>query len=86
MLRACIIEGKRFDAAANLGIAPTLPHAEPMLEVHMFDMQENSLWKAHRSRAHRLPARGREIPDLEALKIQIAADCDRVRELLAKRA
>jgi riboflavin kinase/FMN adenylyltransferase len=71
------------DGVASLGVRPTV-HADgrPVLEVHLFDFA-GDLYGAHLRVEFLAKIRDEErYPDLDALKAQIARDCDAARALL----
>ncbi len=65
---------KALPGVANLGIRPTIGGTRPLLEVHIFDFDQN-IYGAHVSVRflHKLRAEQR-FPNFDALKAQIAAD------------
>ena len=72
-----------FDGAANLGWRPTVGGTDLRLEAHLFDFA-GDLYGQHLRVAfiERLRAEQR-FAGLDALKAQIAADCEKARALLA---
>jgi riboflavin kinase/FMN adenylyltransferase len=71
------------DGVASLGVRPTV-HADgkPVLEVHLFDFTAD-LYGAHLRVEFLAKIRDEErYPDLDALKAQIARDCDAARTIL----
>ena len=71
------------DAIANLGVRPTVDGARLAFEVHIFDFSEDIYGRALRVRMMDFIRTERRFDDLDALKAQIAADCDTARALLA---
>ena len=68
---------------ANLGIAPMYGYDEPLLETHLFDYSED-LYGRHLRVALIDYLRPEErFDDVEALKRQMSADCEKARQTLA---
>ena len=71
-----------YDGAANLGRRPTVDGTGILLEVHLFDYA-GSLYGKHLRVALIERLRGeKKFDGLDALKAQIAADCERARAIL----
>ncbi len=70
---------KPLPGVANLGIRPTVGGTRPLLEVHLFDFNRD-IYGAHISVrfVHKLRCEQR-FPNLDALKVQIAADAAAAR-------
>jgi riboflavin kinase/FMN adenylyltransferase len=70
---------------ANIGIRPTVKHAggERLLEVHLFDFEEEIYGEDLEIRFRRFLRPEQRFAGLEELKAQIAADALRAREALA---
>ena len=75
-------KGEALRGVANIGVRPTVG-AGPAIEVHLFDVAED-LYGCE-LRAHLIAfVRGEQkFASLDALKAQIAADCQRAREIVA---
>ena len=71
------------DAVANLGVRPTVDGAKLAFEVHIFDFSEDIYGRALRVQMLDFIRPERRFDGLDALKAQIAADCDTARTLLA---
>ncbi len=71
------------DAVANLGVRPTVDGAQLVFEVHIFDFSQDIYGRALRVRMRDFIRPERRFDGLDALKAQIAADCDAARLLLA---
>ena len=72
-----------FDGAANLGWRPTVGGKDLRLETHLFDFSGDLYGKHLRvALIERLRAEQR-FAGLDALKAQIAVDCQKAREILA---
>ena len=71
------------DAVANLGVRPTVDGARLAFEVHIFDFSKDIYGRALRVRMLDFIRPERRFDGLDALKAQIAADCETARRLLA---
>ncbi len=71
------------DAVANLGVRPTVDGEGLTFEVHVFDFSQDIYGRALRVRMHDFIRPERRFDGLDALKAQIAADCETARALLA---
>ena len=71
------------DAVANLGVRPTVDGEKLTFEVHVFDFSEDIYDRALRVRMLDFIRPERRFDGLDALKAQIAADCDTARVMLA---
>ena len=82
-VRVGLPDGRRFDGVANLGIRPMFEPPKELLEVYLFDFagdlygQQLSVELRHFLRPEW------KLDGLEALKAQIARDCETARERLA---
>ncbi|HMP46901.1 MAG TPA: bifunctional riboflavin kinase/FAD synthetase [Sphingopyxis sp.] len=78
-----LADGRLLKGAANLGIRPSFDPPKELLEPHFFDFAED-LYGQEIDVAFRAFIRPEaKFDDMDALTAQIAADCDRARELLA---
>ena len=76
-------DGRVLKGAANIGIRPSFDPPKELLEPHFFDFAED-LYGQEIDIAFRAFIRPEaKFGDMDALTAQIAADCDRARELLA---
>jgi riboflavin kinase/FMN adenylyltransferase len=83
-VRAHVPDGRVFDGAASFGIRPTFALASPLLEVHLFGFS-GDLYGALISVeliAYLRPEK--QFDSIDALKAQIAADCDEAKRILAR--
>jgi riboflavin kinase/FMN adenylyltransferase len=71
-----------FDGAANLGFRPTVGGTDLRLEAHLFDFDGDLYGKHLRVRFIERLRPEQRFAGLDALKVQIAADCARAREIL----
>ena len=69
---------------ANLGRRPTFDKTEDLLEVHIFDYAGDLYGKRLRAAFADRVRPERRFDGIEALKAQIAADCDTARAILAR--
>jgi riboflavin kinase/FMN adenylyltransferase len=85
-VRAGIDEGpatRWFDGAANLGWRPTVGGKDLRLETHLFDFADDLYGKHLRVALVEHLRSEQRFDGLDALKAQIAADCDKARAVLA---
>ena len=71
-------------AVANLGRRPTFDKTEDLLEVHIFDYAADLYGKRLRAAFADRVRPERRFDGIEALKAQIADDCDTARAILAR--
>ena len=77
------MSGPWYPAVANLGRRPTFDKTEDLLEVHIFDYAGDLYGKRLRAAFADRVRPERRFDGIEALKAQIAADCDTARAILA---
>ena len=77
-------DGRWYPAVANLGRRPTFDKTEDLLEVHIFDYAGDLYGKRLRAAFADRVRPERRFDGIEALKAQIAADCDTARAILAR--
>jgi riboflavin kinase/FMN adenylyltransferase len=86
-VRAGVDEGAEtrwVDGVANFGNRPTFDGGDVVLEVHLFDYAGDLYGRHLRVRLlHHLRAE-QKFDGIDALKAQIAADCERAKSLLAR--
>ena len=73
------------DGVANLGLRPTIGDGKVLLEAHMFDREEDLYGRLLRVQLVDFIRPEVQFDGLDALKAQIARDCDKAREILAAR-
>ena len=80
---AVLMEGDIHAAATNVGVRPTFGGAPagPVVESHLFDVDRDLYGLAVRVAFIRRLREERSFPDGEALRAQIARDCDAARRL-----
>jgi riboflavin kinase / FMN adenylyltransferase len=79
-------DGRVLNGAANLGIRPQFDPPKELLEPHFFDFAEDLYGQMIEVELHAFLRPEAKFADLEALKVQMAADCDQARVILgAKR-
>jgi len=82
-VRAHLPDGRVFDGAASFGIRPTFALESPLLEVHLFDFS-GDLYGALIAVAFIAYLRPeKKFETLDALKAQIAQDCDDAKRILS---
>lgn len=80
------LDGKRWhDAVASLGIRPTFSDSKPLLEVYVFDMDQNLYGQPLYVEFADFIRDEIRFDDLSALRAQIEADCGEAKRLLGKR-
>jgi len=82
-VRAHLPDGRVFDGAASFGIRPTFALESPLLEVHLFDFSGDLYGAliAVEFIAYLRPEK--KFETLDALKAQIAQDCDDAKRILS---
>jgi riboflavin kinase / FMN adenylyltransferase len=81
-VRGVLPDGRVLNGAANLGIRPQFDPPKELLEPHFFDFAEDLYGQMIEVELHAFLRPEAKFADLEALKVQMAADCDRARVLL----
>lgn len=76
-------EGRAWPAAVNIGIAPTVPHAEPVIEVHILDYDGDLRNQIVEVVFYKRLRGEKKFPTLDALIAQIRSDVDSVRQYFA---
>ncbi len=76
------VEGldRTYDGIANIGIRPTVDGKEPLLEVHIFDFDEDIYGRLLTVRFHHKIREEQTFESIDALKKQIHADIEVARE------
>lgn len=82
---ACLADGTRHPAIANLGLRPTFPDAppEPSVEVHLLDWSGDLYGQPLTFEFHHFVRPERQFDGIEALKAQIGEDIGGWRAALA---
>lgn len=75
--------GRTVMGAANMGIRPTFDPPQELLEPHFFDFAGDLYGQEIEVAFHHYLRGEAKFDSIEALKTQMALDCDRARELLA---
>ncbi len=79
-----LADGRVLKGAANIGIRPQFTPPKELLEPHFFDFAEE-IYEQNLEVAFHAFLRGEaKFDNLDALKLQMAADCDEAREILAR--
>ena len=76
-------DGRVLHGAANLGIRPQFTPPKELLEPYFFDFAEELYGQTISVALHHFLRGEAKFDDLDALKVQMAKDCDKARELLA---
>lgn len=75
--------GRWLDGVASVGTRPTIDGTEPLLEVHIFDFDQD-IYGAHIQVEFIAKLRDEErFPDIETLRKQMFVDADMARDILA---
>jgi riboflavin kinase / FMN adenylyltransferase len=76
-------EGRILKGAANLGIRPQFTPPKELLEPHFFDFNEDIYGRQIEVALHAFLRPEAKFEGLDALKAQMATDCERARAILA---
>lgn len=82
--RTRLPDGRVIDGVANLGVRPMFEIAEPLLEVWLFDFAEDLYGQTVETELVALLRGEMNFDGLDALKVQIDADADAARAVLAR--
>ena len=77
------VGAERYGAAAYLGTRPTFDHGAPILEVFLLDFDGDLYGREIEVEFLDLIREDQRFSDLEALKAQMAEDCDKARRIIA---
>jgi riboflavin kinase/FMN adenylyltransferase len=80
------IDGERHQGAAYFGQRPTFDNGAPVLEVFLFDFDDNLYGREIDVEFIGFVRPDQRFADMEALKVQMDKDCARSREILAEAA
>ncbi|KQW86324.1 bifunctional riboflavin kinase/FAD synthetase [Brevundimonas sp. Root1279] len=81
-VRVRLPDGRSFDGVANLGLRPMYALEEPLLEVWLFDFDEDLYGQTLETELIAFLRGELNFDDLDALKVQIDADAAAAREAL----
>jgi len=81
-VRATLPGGRSVDGVANLGMRPTFDGTAPRLEVHLFDFDEDIYDRRIDVALLEMIRPEKKFDGLDALKAQIARDCEKARDIL----
>ncbi|PZU58367.1 MAG: bifunctional riboflavin kinase/FMN adenylyltransferase [Sphingobium sp.] len=81
--RGRLPDGRVLDGAANLGIRPTIQPPQELLEPYFFDFSENLYDQVIEVELIEYLRPEAKFDNLDALVVQMNADCDRARQILA---
>ena len=82
-VRGRLPDGRVLDGAANIGIRPSFDPPVELLEPYFFQFSGDLYGQNIAVELHDFLRPERKFDDLEALKVQMAADCDEARHRLA---
>ena len=74
---------RRYEGVANIGVRPTVDGREPLLEVHIFDFDEDIYGSLLTVTVHRKLRDERKFPSLDALKARIELDIEQAKDWFA---
>ena len=83
-VRGRLADGRMLNGAANLGIRPSFDPPKELLEPYFFDFAEDLYGQSIEVEFHAFIRGEAKFDDLEALKVQMAADCDAAKMLLGE--
>jgi riboflavin kinase/FMN adenylyltransferase len=81
-VRVGLPDGRRFDGVANLGIRPMFEPPQELLEVYLFDFSGDLYGQQLSVELHHFLRPEWKLDGLDALKAQIARDCENARAKL----
>ena len=81
-VRGRLADGRLLNGAANMGIRPSFDPPKELLEPYFFDFAEDLYGQTIEVEFHAFIRGEAKFDDLEALKAQMAQDCDMAREIL----
>src|SRR3546814_347248 len=82
-VRCRLADGRVLDGAANIGIRPMFDPPRELLEVYLFDFSGDLYGQTIDVELHHYLRPEARFDGLEALVVQMRADCARAKELLA---
>jgi riboflavin kinase / FMN adenylyltransferase len=77
-----LADGRVLNGVANLGIRPSFDPPKELLEPYFFDFSEDLYGQTIEVEFHAFIRPEQKFDNLEALKVQMARDCDTARDLL----
>ena len=80
-----LADGSPVDGVANLGMRPTFDGTAPRLEVHLFDFDADIYQMRIDVQLLEMIRPEKKFDGLDALKAQIARDCDTARGILGNK-
>ncbi len=81
-VRGRLPDGRVVDGAANMGIRPSFDPPKELLEPHFFDFAGDLYGQMIEVEFHAFIRPEAKFDDLEALKLQMARDCEQARDIL----
>lgn len=83
-VRGHLPDGRILDGAANMGIRPSFNPPKELLEPHFFNFDEDLYGQEIEVAFHAFIRPEQKFTDLDALKDQMARDCDAARAILSR--
>lgn len=74
---------RRYEGVANIGVRPTVDGREPLLEVHIFDFDDDIYGRLLTVTVHRKLREEHKFPSLDVLKAQIEVDIQDAKDWFA---
>ena len=82
-VRGRLPDGRVLNGAANLGIRPSFDPPKELLEPYFFDFAEDLYGQTIEVELHAFIRPEAKFDDLDALRVQMASDCDAARTILS---
>jgi riboflavin kinase / FMN adenylyltransferase len=82
-VRGRLANGRVLNGAANMGVRPQFDPPKELLEPHFFDFSEDIYGQTIEVEFHAFLRGEAKFDSMDALMVQMAADCDAARALLA---
>ncbi len=82
-VRVCLADGSRVDGVANLGVRPMFTPPKELLETYLFDWSGDLYGQTIAVELYHFIRPEWKLDGLDALRAQIAKDCDDARRLLS---
>ena len=83
-VRSWLIDGREFDGVASLGCNPTIPKDQPVLEVWLFDFDEEIYGQLLTTQLVCHLRDEEKFTSIDALREQVFRDADQARQVLAQ--
>ena len=77
------VDGKIYDAVANVGLNPTVEHGnKPKIEIHLFDFNEDIYGKRIKISFFKIIRKEKKFANIDELKYQIEKDAKKAKKCL----